>query len=398
VTTGRLGTTYPPGGDFGSVLRQTQHVLKGASKILAAAARRAIDNWDPPSAPPPPERPAPQQQVLAPRIVPSLLDAMQDGREYESIVSLLPSSPHLNDDLQRALADLQSIRGRKCICYAANMIRSIPETGIVKGDHLPFTELVAQVDPAARNVDVLIVTPGGDGHQVTQFVTALRPRFDDVHFIIPYMAMSAGTLWALSGNKIWMMPNAFIGPIDPQVPSAGGRLVPYQSLLALVRWVQAEISSAQAAGQQPPAILGALIGSIDMKELGDAITATRWSEALGAEYLERYKFHDWPTHRTRAGNGPVTPAEKKQRAQEVAALLASNERWKAHGHAIDRQTARDVLRIEVDHPDATTERAIRRLWGLLHWIFDRGAIAKAIFSENYIFVRNAAVVVQQGAP
>jgi len=40
--------------------------------------------------------------------------------------------------------------------------------------------------------------------QVTLFVDAIRAKFQSVEFILPYKAMSAGTLWALSGERIWM--------------------------------------------------------------------------------------------------------------------------------------------------------------------------------------------------
>jgi ClpP class serine protease len=95
----------------------------------------------------------------------------------------------------------------------------------------------------ATSVDVMVVTPGGVGQQVSQFVNALRKRFTSVEFILPYMCMSAGTLWALSGDRIWMDSRAFIGPIDPQVRSKSGEFVPAQSILILLERIRIEEES-----------------------------------------------------------------------------------------------------------------------------------------------------------
>jgi serine dehydrogenase proteinase len=50
--------------------------------------------------------------------------------------------------------------------------------------------------------------------------------------------MSAGTVWALSGDEIWMDERATLGPIDPQVPGRDGRFLPAQALLALIEEIQ----------------------------------------------------------------------------------------------------------------------------------------------------------------
>lgn len=48
------------------------------------------------------------------------------------------------------------------------------------------------------------------------------------------MAMSAGTIFCMSGDELIMDEAAFIGPIDPQVPSRNGMYVPAQSLMTLI--------------------------------------------------------------------------------------------------------------------------------------------------------------------
>src|SRR5262249_53156695 len=143
-----------------------------------------------------------------------------------------------------------------------------------------FNEMVARVGQEHREVDMFIVTPGGLAQQVSQFVNTLQSRFDTVDFIIPYMAMSAGTLWALSGDRIWMDSRAFIGPIDPQVPLKDGRFVAVQSVLILLTEIQRQGQAALTKGESPPWTLIRLIDNLDPQLLGDAIKQSSYAIAL----------------------------------------------------------------------------------------------------------------------
>lgn len=331
---------------------------------------------------------APVPAPPAPRAVSSLLDAMIDGNEYGSIGSCTIQGD-IVPDLRRAINDIQKIRKRPCIAYVANVLRPIQDAGITTQDHLPFFEMVNNIDSKITDVDVFLVTPGGVAHQVSQFVNALRPRFSNVEFLLPYMCMSAGTLWALSGDKIWMDSRAFIGPIDPQVPLADGRFVPAQSVLLLLENIKREGMEALSKGAPLPWHLITILNSMDKKEIGYALTASQYSITMAADYLEKFKFSAWTTH---SSNGsPVSPADRRTRAVEMATLLGSTERWKAHGHGITRDVAWNELKIKVDHIETVEglERSMRRLWALSHWIFDRTTTSKFMVSEKYSHIRTA---------
>src|SRR5262249_42703374 len=154
-------------------------------------------------------------------------------------------------------------------------------------DHLPFVEMIAGVAPEARAVDVFLATPGGSGQQVTQFVEALRGRFDSVEFIVPYKAMSAGTLWALSGDRIWMDGRAYLGPIDPQVTGKDGNFVPAQALLTLLNMIQGAGQDALSKGQQPPWSYVVLLKEMDQRQLGAALTGSGWVIGQASQFLSK---------------------------------------------------------------------------------------------------------------
>jgi hypothetical protein len=323
---------------------------------------------------------------------------MVDGNEFGSIVALRPASDDLVPELRRAIAVVEQIRGRRCVCYVGNVVKDLKdpaETAIRPGDHLPFNEMIGQVPSTITEVDLFLVTPGGVAEQVTQFVDALRGRFASVEFILPYKCMSAGTLWALSGERIWMDRRAFVGPVDPQVPSKDGNLVPAQALLRLLNAIQQAGDKALAQKQSPPWAMIRLLDQMDQKQLGHAINSTEYVINLASEYLEKYKFKHWTT-RSSTGQ-PVTPEERKARARQVATDICNHERWKAHGHAINRDAAFAELKIKVDKVEDTPglERAVRRLWALFYYVLDRSDAAKIMLSQEYAFVRNVVQIVVQ---
>lgn len=326
-----------------------------------------------------------------PRAVASLLDEMVDGNEYGSIVALRPEDGNLVPELRRAIAELESVRGRQCVCYVANVIKDLPETSISASDHLPFNEMVDKVSNS-KAVDVFLVTPGGYAEQVTRFVDALHSKFESVEFVLPYKAMSAGTLWALSGERIWMDRRACIGPVDPQVPSSDNRLVPAQALLTLLEKIQTMGDEALKRKENPPWAYIRLLDRMDQRQLGAALSSTQYVEEIATKYLRDYKFKSWSTHSSTGQ--PVTPEEREARAREVAKVICSHDKWKAHGHAINRDTAFSEIKIKVDSIENLEglERAVRRLWALFYYIFDKSTTAKIMVSREYSYVRSQMTV------
>ena len=314
-----------------------------------------------------------------------LLQSMQDHHEYASIVGSFPP-PNTNpiDELKLAVQEIEAVRQRPCLMYVGNVINGKADSGVVAKDDLPFTEMVNSVSNSEKKVDVFLATTGGSGPQIARFVNSLRAKFDEVDFLIPSYCMSAGTLFALSGDRVWMNPNACLGPIDPQVPNAEGRFVPAQALLTLIDKLQAQGETSQKNGSGVPWTAVRIIDTIDKKDLGNAITATAYSRDLVTQFLINYKFKNWHVRRT--SQNPVTDDYRKQRASTIASELASHERWKNHGHALSRDVLWGEIQLEIDHPASDLERVIRRAWALCYWLFDKSPIQKIIVSKDYGYV------------
>lgn len=84
--------------------------------------------------------------------------------------------------------------------------------------------------PPDRAIDVLIHTPGGLALAAEMIAMALKAHPGRVTVMVPFYAMSGGTLIALAADEILMEAHSVLGPLDPQI--AG---MPAGSLVALLK-------------------------------------------------------------------------------------------------------------------------------------------------------------------
>jgi len=111
---------------------------------------------------------------------------------------------------------------------------------------------ITRMEPKRPNLLVIIDTPGGIVEVVERLVRIFRHSYQEVWFLIPDRALSAGTVLVMSGDRIFMDYHSCLGPIDPQV-ERDGKLVPALSYLVqysrLIRKASEQgLSSAEAAG------------------------------------------------------------------------------------------------------------------------------------------------------
>ncbi len=329
----------------------------------------------------------PQQRMPT---ITSLLDYMKDGSEFESLVKHKAVNIDLAVEIRKSLAEIKAIRNRPAICYLANVVNTgvKASTSIDNNDDLPFSEMISTIPEDHKTIDVILVTPGGSAQQVAKFVDKLRPRFDTVVFILPYMAMSAGTIFAMSGNDIIMGKNSYIGPTDPQVPNREGFYVPAQAILTLIAVIQERGEEQLKKGQNPQWTDLQILKQLDGKEIGNALNASAYSMEQVQGYLYNYKFRDWAVHST--DGRPVTDEDKRTRAAKIAGMLCSHAQWKTHSRGITRDVAWSECKIKVTHAESieNLDRAIRRFWALIYWVFENTAVYKVFISDTYCIFRN----------
>lgn len=322
----------------------------------------------------------------------SLLDVMQDGREFESLLGYQYNNLDLVREIRRSISEIYVVRNNPVVCYVANVVKGNINNSIDGTDDLPFNEMISSVSADAKEIDIVLVTPGGSANQVNSFVNVLRPRFEKVNFIVLNMAMSAGTILIMSGDEIIMSDQSKFGPIDPQIPNKEGRFIPAQSILVALEGIRIRGEEKLKHNQQPDWTDIQLLRNMDARDIGLAQSASKYSIDMVKDFLVKFKFKAWNTHSST--NTPVTDDEKIKRANEIANLLCSHSNWKSHGHAINRDVAWNICKLKITHSESIDglDKAMRRMWAMFYWIFENTGIVKIFVSNNYCVIRNAAPI------
>ncbi len=107
--------------------------------------------------------------------------------------------------------------GRNVISYYSGWLKvSVPQVMIDEQDKNAFMSIIHELDKNI-GVDIIMHTPGGDIAATESLINYLHKIFNgDIRVIIPQIAMSAGTMIALSSKAIFMGEQSSLGPVDPQ--------------------------------------------------------------------------------------------------------------------------------------------------------------------------------------
>lgn len=212
----------------------------------------------------------------------------------------------------------------------------------------PFWDMIEKlksnpVEENRKTISVILQTPGSSAEIVEKLVEILRHHYDSVNFVIPDYAISAGTLFALSGDKLYMDYSSSIGPIDPQVYNGT-----WVSALGYLGQVGKMIR--KSAEGKLPEVDVLMIKGQDLALLNKYEQARDLTKTLLNEWLTQYKFRDWTKHRSNPGKKgqPVKDAEKKERSEEIAEILSNNKIWHSYERQISPKTLQTMLRLDIE--------------------------------------------------
>jgi ClpP class serine protease len=130
----------------------------------------------------------------------------------------------IKDGQQHKIARIESIKKieklthRPLIIYAANTRRggfNVPNT-IDDSDITGFSDLIEGIN--AKEIDILLHSPGGSAEATERIVNLIRSNFSEVRFFVPNSAYSAATMLALCGDEILMDERSTLGPIEQLRP------------------------------------------------------------------------------------------------------------------------------------------------------------------------------------
>ena len=258
---------------------------------------------------------------------------------------------------------------------------SLPEINfVVDGNENVFLDIIEELADSPDKRDSLMVvltTTGGSAMAVERYVNIIRKHYEKVSFVVPDYAYSAGTIFCMSGDEIWMDYFSVLGPIDPQVKNKEGKFVP---ALGYLDKVNSLIDKARNGSLTNAEFL--ILKDFDLAELRAYEQAKELTVTLLKKWLVKYKFKNWDKHKN--GNS-VTMAEKEKRAEEIADKLGDNNIWKSHARPICIEELENLkLKIEDYSDKETFRKVIRRYYNLSKDMINKYGLNIFIQTRKYL--------------
>ncbi len=294
----------------------------------------------------------------------------------------------LVQERKRQLKRISELRDdRAILVFASALTKARAPIAIDYDDIVPISDQLSNL--SGDKIDIILETPGGYAEIAEQIIEYIRGKFNDVAFIIPGVAMSAGTIMDMEGDDILMSPLSSLGPIDAQISQQGKRFSADAFLEGLNK-IKEEVTNTGVLNKAYIPILQ----NVSPGEIQSAQNALEFSRILVTGWLSKYKFKNWHTHSTSGKS--VTEDDKKKRAGEIAKQLCNHSVWKTHGRSITMKHLRDMkLKITDYTENKDLSDAIQRYFTLLKIFFDSTNIFKIYETPGSQIYRNIPI---QGVP
>jgi hypothetical protein len=216
-------------------------------------------------------------------------------------------------------------------------------------------------------LDIVLHTPGGEPNATSSIVSYLKKMYgNDVRFIVPHMAMSAGTMLCCSGKEIVMGKQSSLGPVDPQF---NGGISAY-SIVAEFEDAQKQLKKDPSPGttqfwairlqQFPAAFLKVAIDSIDLTN----------------EYVKKWLLDNMLHNETK-------------KAEQVTAFLNDHKASKAHGRHYNIDNCKEIgLKVRPLEDDQELQDLVLQLHHLMVITLQKTSACKIICNESNNYIMN----------
>ncbi len=250
---------------------------------------------------------------------------------WNEILKEIGSQPNNFDLIRRQyLLKLHQKTGRNLIVYYSGWLQkgNIAQHGfrfdINDADKMGFMSAIKGLDKDL-GLDLVLHTPGGSIGATESIVTYLRSVFGtNIRAIIPQIAMSAGTMIALSCKEILMGLHSNLGPIDPQING-----VPTHGIIEEFTRAKNEISK----DPKTIPIWQPILARYNPTLVGECEKAIEWSEEIVSEWLKNGMFESDP--------------DKDKKVQNIITELGSHVMTKSHDRHISLDLAKNKLGLKI---------------------------------------------------
>jgi ATP-dependent protease ClpP protease subunit len=205
--------------------------------------------------------------------MPNFIAIVNEIRQYAS--QQIPAEAVIRE---KYLNRLNQMTGRNVVLYYSAFLQKSGDFpfGIDDTDINGFMSVFNGLD-RSKGLDLFLHTPGGIISATEAIIHYLRDLFGtDIRVIVPQLAMSAGTLVAISAKEIVMGYHSSLGPIDPQLMGVSAHAV------------IEEFENAKREIKDNPScspLWEVIIAKYRPTFIGDCQKAVKWGEELAENLL-----------------------------------------------------------------------------------------------------------------
>ena len=215
---------------------------------------------------------------------------------------------------------------RNIIAYYSGWLqKSSGPVAIDDNDKNAFMQAVHQLDKS-KGLDLLLHTPGGNLAATESIVNYLKQIFgNDIRAFVPQIAMSAGTMIALSCKEIVLGKQSNIGPIDPQYG-----LVSCAAVVEEFKQALADITQ----NSQAMLVWRPILEQYHPTYIGECQKGIEWADRMVKQWLIENMLSD--------------REDKEQKADAIASALGNHSETKTHARHIHIDEC-ESMGIKVQH-------------------------------------------------
>jgi len=239
---------------------------------------------------------------------------------------------------------IEECRQKPLIVYATS-IRSGTTARMARDVIVEFIKHIDLIPNEIKEIDLLIISNGGDPITAWRIMNILRERFEKVSVLVPFVAYSAATLLALGADEIIMHPYSNLGPVDPQIVTQ--RSTPDDSddlhfgsedIRNYIEFVEHDFQITDSKyGVQA---LNNLLKEIGVLPIGAAKRSNQLLISLGEKLLSAHM-------------------QDKTKIHAIAKTL--NSSYFHHGYAVSRKEAKEIG-LNITDPGEDIEALMWKIW------------------------------------
>jgi len=197
-----------------------------------------------------------------------------------------------------------------------------------------------------KKISLFLYTTGGFLDAPWALVSLIREYCEEFEVIVPYKALSAGTLICLGADKIVMTPLGFLSPIDPQGSFPNGqerKNVQIEDVTGFVSFAKGKIGLTEQSGLSE--VMKVLSTEIPPSVLGSVNRTHSLIRLIADGMLKMHK----------------TKVEDSQAKTIIENLT---EKLFSHQYFIGRREAKDIIGFKdlIDYPQEKEEKLIRDIF------------------------------------